>query len=121
QPLLPAPHMVQVLATLGVASILRGVILQVWGVDSHVFAASPRMAPAFYSPVVATWHQLLIIGASIAAVATLVAFYEYTWWGRAIRASSQNQTGARLCGIRTASVFRTANVIAAMMGGLAGV
>lgn len=121
EPLLHAPHMVQVLATLGLASILRAAILQVWGVDSLVFPASPRMSPAISEPIAATWHQLLVLGMSAAAVAALVVFYEYTWWGRAIRASSQNQTGAQLCGIRTSKVFRIANVIAAMMGALAGV
>jgi branched-chain amino acid transport system permease protein len=119
--LLTAPHMVQVLATLAVANVISGAATLIWGSGSYNFPPSDRMRPVMVTPVVLTGQQVLIVGGAVAAMLALAAFFRWTRWGRAMRALSQNELGANLCGIRTRKVFAIAVTMGAALGALAGV
>lgn len=119
--LLTAPHMVQVLATLAVANVIGGAATLVWGSGSYNFPPSERMRPVVVTPVVLTGQQVLIVVGAVAAMAALAAFFRWTRWGRAMRALSQNELGANLCGIRTGKVFAIAVTLGAALGAIAGV
>ncbi|WP_342641462.1 branched-chain amino acid ABC transporter permease [Rhodoligotrophos ferricapiens] len=121
RPLLTAPHIVQVLATLAIANVLSGSIHLLWGSNSYSFAPSERMSPVMVNPLVITGQQLLIVLSAIAAMAALAAFFRWTRWGKAMRALSQNERGANLCGISTGKVFRIAVTTGAAFGAVAGV
>ena len=119
--LLTAPHMVQVLATLAVANVIGGAATLVWGAGTYNFPPSERLRPVIVTPVVLTGQQVLIVAGAIAAMAALAAFFRWTRWGRAMRALSENELGANLCGIRTSKVFAIAVTMGAALGAVAGV
>lgn len=119
--LLAAPHMIQVLATLAVANIINGGTTLIWGSGSYPFPPADRLRPVITDPVVVTGQQLLIIFGTIAMMVALAAFFRWTRWGKAMRALSQNMTGANLCGVRTSKVFAIAVTMGAALGAVAGV
>jgi branched-chain amino acid transport system permease protein len=119
--LLAAPHMIQVLATLAIANIINGSTTLIWGSGSYHFPPGERLRPMITDPVVVTGQQLLIIFGAVAAMVALAVFFRWTRWGKAMRALSQNMTGANLCGIRTSRVFAIAVAMGAGLGAVAGV
>ncbi|MGH6713949.1 MAG: branched-chain amino acid ABC transporter permease [Bradyrhizobium sp.] len=119
--LLTAPHMIQVLATLAVANIINGAATIIWGAESYHFPPSERLRPVMTTPVVITGQQVLIIAGAVVVMALLAAFFRWTRWGRAMRALSQNEMGANLCGIRTSRVFAIAVTMGAALGAIAGI
>lgn len=118
--LLAAPHMIQVLATLAVANIINGSTTLIWGSGSYHFPPADRLRPVVTDPVVVTGQQLLIVIGAIAMMLAMAAFFRWTRWGKAMRALSQNMTGANLCGIRTSKVFAIAVTMGAALGAVAG-
>ena len=119
--LLTAPHMTQVLATLAIANVLNGAATLAWGSGSYNFPLSERMRPVMIDPVVITGQQVLIVVGAVAVMAALTAFFRWTRWGKAMRALSQNEIGANLCGISTGKVFGIAVTAGAGLGAIAGV
>ncbi|NLS68176.1 branched-chain amino acid ABC transporter permease [Bradyrhizobium brasilense] len=119
--LLAAPHMVQVLATLAVANVIGGAVTLIWGAGSYNFPPSDRLRPMLTTPVVVTGQQFLIVDGAILAMLSLAAFFRWTRWGKAMRALSQNEIGANLCGIRTGKVFGIAVTLGAALGAIAAV
>lgn len=119
--LLTAPHMIQVLATLAIANIINGAAMLIWGSGSYHFPPTERLRPVMTSPVVITGQQVLIIAGAIVVMLALAAFFRWTRWGKAMRALSQNEMGANLCGIRTSKVFAIAVTMGAALGAVAGV
>ncbi|KIZ47719.1 MULTISPECIES: branched-chain amino acid ABC transporter permease [Rhodopseudomonas] len=119
--LLTAPHMIQVLATLAVANIINGAATIIWGAGSYYFPPSERLRPVFSTPVVITGQQLLIVAGAVVVMVLLAAFFRWTRWGKAMRALSQNEMGANLCGIRTSMVFAIAVTMGTALGAIAGI
>ncbi len=58
---------------------------------------------------------------SAALIGALYAFFERTEWGKALRASAMNRTGARLVGIRPSLTGRWSFALAALIGALSGI
>jgi branched-chain amino acid transport system permease protein len=119
--LLTAPHMIQVLATLAVANIINGTATIIWGSASYHFPPTDRLRPVMTTPVVITGQQMLITVGAIVVMAVLAGFFHWTRWGKAMRALSQNEMGANLCGIRTSKVFAIAVTMGAALGAVAGI
>lgn len=65
--------------------------------------------------------ELLAIGASIAAIAGLVAFLSFSRWGKAIRALAENAERTSLMGISVGMVSLSAWMISAGLGGLSDI
>ncbi|HEX6489279.1 MAG TPA: ABC transporter permease [Candidatus Dormibacteraeota bacterium] len=65
--------------------------------------------------------ELLGIGASIAAIAGLVAFLAFTRFGKALRAMAENSERAALLGISVGMLSLSAWVLSALLGGLADI
>lgn len=65
--------------------------------------------------------ELLAIGASVAALAGLVAFLSFTRWGKALRAVAENSERAALLGISVGMLSLSAWVLSSLLGGLADI
>jgi branched-chain amino acid transport system permease protein len=65
-------------------------------------------------------QSLHVVGFSLALIAALYAFFGRTTWGKALRASAMNRTGARLVGIRPALAGRWSFALAALIGAFSG-
>jgi branched-chain amino acid transport system permease protein len=120
RPIVGAPEFTLVIATFAIGLIIRALIRIHWQ-DNNFFLPAPYAGPALaIGPLRVNPSYLVMIGATAALVGLLVLFFQRTKLGKAMRAVAVNQTGARLMGIRVATVFGSAWALAAALGALAG-
>lgn len=120
RPIVGAPEFTLVIATFAIGLIIRALIRIHWQ-DNNFFLPAPYAGPALaIGPLRVNPSYLVMIGATAALVGLLVLFFQRTKLGKAMRAAAVNQTGARLMGIRVATVFGSAWALAAALGALAG-
>lgn len=118
----PFAHMSLVLATVGLAYMLRG------GVRLFSFTEEPhRIPPVFSGPPIIIGHvvlqrqDLVIVLATILIMLLLFAFFQFTLIGRVLRASSQNPRAAALAGVPIERMRRYVWAGGCALGGIAGV
>ncbi|WP_238009338.1 branched-chain amino acid ABC transporter permease [Dactylosporangium sp. AC04546] len=112
----PVTHLV---TTLGVLVALQGAVLLVWGPEHR--GLSPVVDGTFtLGGVVVRWQDLVIVAAAGLVGVVLWAFLTRTTTGRAVVASSQQPTAARLLGIPQARMYRLAFCVGALVAGVAG-
>lgn len=107
--------------TAGVALAVIG--LQFWQFNETLIMTMPKIHDGFFvtpfgAPV--SVQQLITLGV-LAVVAVLLALFFRSPWGLAIQAAQQEPTAAELVGISVRQVSMLTWVIAALLGGLAGV
>jgi branched-chain amino acid transport system permease protein len=97
-PLRRAPLLTQVIALLGLASILDGGFVQVFGNDTR---SLPPYAPTigFVPGLNWSWMDIIIMVATTLVAGALIAFLYLTERGTHIRAAADNPLGASLVGI----------------------
>jgi branched-chain amino acid transport system permease protein len=92
-----------------------------------VFGPEGARGPAFTDAVFTlgdqtiTGQALWILGLTVAALAALYVFFEFTLLGAALRATAVNRLGARLVGIRTSQSGLIVFTLAGLLGALSGV
>ncbi|MGF1658774.1 MAG: branched-chain amino acid ABC transporter permease [Rubrimonas sp.] len=106
------PLIITVIASLGVALMLRSVVQIVFGVDSQSYARG-IVRPDDYWGVRLRDRELLTLLATFAIVIALHLFLSRTRWGKAMRAMSDNPDLARLSGVDT-------RVVTALTWGIVG-
>jgi branched-chain amino acid transport system permease protein len=94
------PLILTVIASLGVALMLRSVVQVGFGVDPQSYVRG-LVRPDDYFGVRLRDRELLTLLTAFALVAALAAFLAYTRWGKAMRAMSDNPDLARLSGVDT--------------------
>ena len=116
-----ATHWDVLIITLGLSLVLRAAAGLVWTNEELPFPALFSNRPIAVGPVRLAPVSLGVIAASLILMVALVALFRATRFGRAMRAVAQNQTAARLMGIGVERVYSAAWVLAALVGGIAGV
>ncbi len=120
QPLAEASVLVLLIASLGVHLALVGLGLGFFGPEGYRAQGFSDARYALGSMVV-PGQALWIVGATVALMAGLAVFFEYTLAGKALRATAVNRLGARLVGIATSLSGRIAFTLAGLIGALSGV
>lgn len=110
-----------IIITLGLSTIIRGVALLAWGtnpykVDPFTSGEAIRIGGAAVVP-----QSLWVIVATIVVLTLTYGIFEYTYWGKALRACVVNKFAARLMGISPQKMSRFAFVFSAALGALAGI
>jgi branched-chain amino acid transport system permease protein len=109
-----------IMASFGVALMLRYMIVVVAGHDPHYYAFA--ITPALnLGGVRIQPNELISIAVTVAMVVGLHLFLTRTWLGRSMRAVSENPTLARVNGIDVGRVVRWTWIIGAGMAAVAGV
>ncbi|GII92819.1 branched-chain amino acid ABC transporter permease [Sinosporangium siamense] len=120
RPVRTAPITTTVLLTFGVALLLEGLMGVVWGNTSHSirpsYADESFTLAGLYIPEVQVYGGLL----ALAVLAALYLIMQRTWLGRAIRASSVNEPGARLVGVSVSSVAAMTFALGVAGAGMGG-
>lgn len=121
RPLLGAPIINAVIATLGLNLTLHSIAGMIWGNETHVLPSPVGDRPPFeVFGVNVSQDSTLTIVASVAMVVAFTLILRHTRAGIALRAASQNQSVAKLMGIAVSRAFALAWAMGAMAGAVAG-
>jgi neutral amino acid transport system permease protein len=108
------------IATMGLAFMIRNFILIVWGPDPKMYNVATQEAMKL-GPFLITPTQLMAILISILIMVLIYLLLQHTKLGKMIRATADNIDLARIRGIRTESVVMWTWMISSSLAGLAGV
>ena len=117
-----APHLIPMIATIGVAIILNNGIQGIFGAESRRFP--PSLVPEdvlMLGGLQMTVLELGIILLSFALMTVLLLALKKTQLGRALRAIAESPKAAYLLGINVEGLFFMTSFAAAGLGGVAGV
>ncbi len=114
------PMILTVIASLGVALMLRALVQVAYGVDSQSYVRG-IVRPTDWWGVRLRDREIWTVLATVALVAALGVFLSRSRWGKAMRAMSDNPDLARLSGIDTRTVTLMTWAIAGALAAAAGV
>ncbi len=121
RPLLGAPVISAVIATLGLNMALHSLAGMIWGNQTHVFASPLANLPVLkLFGVNVSPDSALTILVSVAMIIIFTLILRHTRAGRALRAASQNQAVAKLMGISISRSFALAWGMGSLAGAVAG-
>ncbi|MFC4278899.1 branched-chain amino acid ABC transporter permease [Achromobacter aloeverae] len=116
-----APHLIPMIATIGVGIILNNGMQGVYGASNQRFPAG--IVPD-QTLVIGGMHvtviELAIIFLSFALMAVLMLVMHRTQFGRALRAIAESPKAAWLLGINVEQLFLVTSFMAGALGGVAG-
>lgn len=107
--------------TIGISISLRGLALLIWGTETYSLPAFVKSGPIMAGGAALNPQSIWVFMLVMVTVAALNAFLELTFWGKAVKASVLNKTGARLQGINLKKISFFAFVAAGGLGAAAGV
>ncbi len=120
RPLAQASVLVLLIAAVGVHLAMGGLGLVFFGPEGSR-AAGFSDASLDLGPLTVPGQSLWIVGITLALMAGLYGFFEFTLYGKALRATAVNRLGARLVGIGTAQSGEIAFALAGTIGALSGI
>ena len=117
-----APHLIPMIATIGVAIILNNGVQGIFGAENVRFPAGVVSGESLdLAGLHLTALELGIILLSFVLMAVLMVALKHTQLGRALRAIAESPKAAYLLGINVEGLFFLTSFAAAALGGLAGV
>lgn len=120
-PVRDAPHFIRITITLGVAVVLRGIVLLLFGKDPLFLPGFTGEGTFTLAGAVLPVQSLWVLAATAALLAATFWFLKFTDTGRAVRACSINLRAARLMGIDAERLTLLIFALAGASGALVGV
>lgn len=121
KPLRASPTIYTVIASFGVALILRSTIQLIWGTDSQVYSQGFQKPLIFFDSLrIAARHLQVIVATTMIGMA-LHLFLSRTRTGKAMRAVSDDPDLAAISGISIEKTIRWTWIIGASLAAIAGV
>jgi branched-chain amino acid transport system permease protein len=121
RPMLGEPPFALVMTTIGLAVILRGAVLMIWGPDPAVFNAGLPTGLLHIGPVPFYPAQLTMIAALACVTVAAWAFLRFSRIGIAMRAVASNETAALLVGVSVNRIHAFAWMFSSAIASVAGV
>lgn len=121
RPMIGEPVFAIVMVTIGLAVIVRGVTIMIWGPDPYDFRAGLSNAVVMIGPLPFYPAQLWAIGALAVLVGLAWAFLRYSRAGIAMRAVAANETAALLMGVSVNRIHALAWCLSSAIAAVAGV
>ena len=121
RPLLGRPVIAVVMATIGLAAVLRGVAVLAFGAGTKAIVMPIGDTPLFVGPVMLSPVQLVGAGVSIVFLGGFTWFFLKSRTGIAMRAVADNQQVAMAMGINVRRYFALAWAMAGVVSALGGV
>ena len=121
RPMLGRPVFSTVMVTIGLAVIIRSLVVLIWGADPMPLATGLSREPIRIGPAGVYPAQLYALGIMAMVVAGLWAFFRFSRTGIAMRATANLQTVALLVGIDVKRIFALSWALSAMLAAIAGV
>lgn len=120
EPVLDAPHLIQIVVTLGLTMFLENIALFLWSPDYRSVQVSYQEANILLGDVSVSFTRLMSFILAIAGTGALYLFLKRTNIGKAIRATADDKEAAILMGINQKKVYYIAFGIGAACVGMAG-
>lgn len=122
-------HAEQILVTFGLAIVLQEIVKASFGANPIPVSAPDAMAGSadvgswigLGSGVIYPWWRLVYLGFSLAVIAAVVGFLQFTTYGMVVRAGMQDRQTVGFLGINIERRFTVVFGIAAIVAGVAGV
>ena len=111
---------VVVIASFGVALMIRASVMLIWGVQPETYAKDIQSALEFLEPLRVLPKHLVIFGTALVLVTALHLLLTRTKMGKAMRAMSDDADLARITGIPTERVIAWTWVVGAVLAAAAG-
>jgi branched-chain amino acid transport system permease protein len=121
KPIIDRSHEAVILATLGLAFILRGFAAILWSDKVYPFPRLFKDNDFFIGELRVDPQNIGIIVAAIVIISVLYIFIKFTKVGTGLRAVNQNKQAAQLMGIPLNRVFSIAWAIGGAMAAIAGI
>jgi branched-chain amino acid transport system permease protein len=115
------PSSTMFILTVGLLTILEGASLVVWGSQSYTLATFSGERPISVLGISVPTQGLWLIGVTIVITSALALLLARTRMGRAFRACAENPLAANLMGIGVRRMQLLSFVLAAVIGGIAGI
>lgn len=116
-----APHLNQIVLTLGLFMVFNGVAGLLWGYQPSAYPeAIPSVTPIQISGVYVTKNEIFILGITLVLMTLFFLLFKYTKVGIAMRAASQDVTVSQTMGINVTQIFTVVWVVGAVLGAVAG-
>jgi len=109
------------IATIGVSTMLKNLVLIVWGPFSKSLPPLVSAGPFALGPIIVMPQNLVLLGVGLCTMVVFHLFMNYTRLGTAMRATAQNAKGASLVGINTARCVNLTWAIGSVVAGIAGI
>ena len=107
--------------TIGASLFISGSALHVWDGDIHRFPPFSGDAPLRLLGATIVPQSLWIIGLTFLVVIVLIIYFQFTIYGKAMKACSLDRTAAGLLGIRVKSMVLLSFAMSAALGCLGGI
>lgn len=115
-----AGHLQQVMATVGLGTLLTGLAGWIWNFESRPFPDVLSGSPIQFGGVIFKQADLLRIGVAVLISTGLFLFFRYTLLGIALRGMSEKPEVALLLGVPVNRLTTATWVLATMLGAVAG-
>lgn len=107
--------------TIGASLFISGSALHVWDGDIHRFPPFSGDAPLKLLGATIVPQSLWIIGLTFLVVTFLVIYFQFTIYGKAMKACSLDRTAAGLLGIRVKNMVLLSFAMSAALGAVGGI
>jgi len=121
RPLIGEPVISTIMVTIGLSSVLRGLVHAVWGVSPRSIDSVLPTGTTAIGPATLSTARLLIVPIALAVLAALWLFFRHTRDGLAMRAIADDRQAALSLGINIPGVFGLAWGLAAAAAAIGGI
>jgi len=121
RPLIGRPIVAVIMATIGLAAVLRGIGPLLWGAETHSLPLPIRESPIVWGPLFIPPIQLVGAGVSLLFLGAFSLFFLKSRKGIAMRAVADNQQVAMAMGINVERYFGLAWAMAGIVSALGGI
>jgi branched-chain amino acid transport system permease protein/neutral amino acid transport system permease protein len=113
------PPIITLIATLGLSLIIQNVLIIIFGAANEVYSIN-QGSPHHIGPFLLTDAEILVTLSAVAVTTALYVLLQFTKFGKALRAVSDNRELARSSGIPAQRVVTATWGIAGLIAGFAG-
>ncbi len=121
RPLRSSPKLAPLITAIGMSILLQTVAMMVWKPNYKSYPTLLPSTPIDVFGAVITPTQVMVLGVTLASLATLMWLVNYTKLGRAMRATAENPRVAALMGVKPDLVISATFIIGAVLAAIAGV
>ena len=119
-PVADQPTLPSLLLLFGLWLVLQNLGYSVWGADDRSIFSSLTMATFQFEGIVVPVIRLVVFGIALVSLVALHVLLHHTWFGRSVRALTQNREAGQLAGIDTRRTAMLTFGLGVAFTGLAG-